>query len=783
MKRKALSALLVLGLAAPAPAQQLLAWPIGAANAAMRAFLPGMPIPQPFLPGPGPRPLPQPVPMPGPRPAPVLPPEASPVTMAAYHVEGTITDQVAELTYRIVFRNPTDRRLEGVLMVPLPADASLSGFSMVIGGKETKGELLEATQASSIYQSIVSRAIDPGLLELIGERMFRAKVFPIEPRGEIVATLKMTQTLPKSGGLVSLSVPMRSARFTQGEGGRASARIALKTTRPLRTILSSNAETRIVRDGEHGATISYEEGSAGPQDLALTFSMREDPLAAGVLAYRESGEDGTFLLTLSPKIETEAKAAPKAIVFVVDRSGSMTEGGKMDQAKKALAWCVERLNPQDRFGVVDFATDWNALDEGALLAATPENKARAKRYIERIEAAGGTNIEAGLDQGLKLLNTAGGITPMLFFLTDGVPTIGQTDPGALLRKAAQDNAALRARVFSFGVGSDVNTLLLDKLAEAGRGARDYVAPNEDIEAKVSSLYQKVSRPALTDVKVEWNGVEVDQMFPKPVPDLFHGGELALYGRFRAGGKGTVVVTGKAGGKPARFEFPVELPAENSRNAFLPRLWASQKIGHELDMIRLSGRPADPEVVASIVKLAKKHGIVTPYTSFLVTEEGTDLGRVQSEARRRFDGLSMNAARSGFAGGPGAAAEAQADSMVFGMMKSGASSVASVRGAAAAPAVMLAKLEKDARDENKSKGFASVETRTIGGKTFYKRGEVWVDADAEAPEAASLRAVAVAARGAAYFDLLSKDPGLARYFALGSEVTVLHRGVVYKVSAK
>ncbi|MEQ1917646.1 MAG: VIT domain-containing protein [Elusimicrobiota bacterium] len=784
MKRNALSVLLVLGLAAPAPAQQLLAWPIGAANAAMRIFLPGMPMPHPIFPGPGPRPLP----MPGPRPTPTLPPEASPVTMTGYHVEGTITDQVAELSYRIVFRNPTDRRLEGVLMVPLPADASLSGFSMVIGGKETKGELLEASQASSIYQSIVSRAIDPGLLELVGERMFRAKVFPIEPHGEIVATLKMTQTLAKNGGLVTLSVPMRSARFTQGEGGRASARIALKTTRPLRTILSSNADTRIVRDGDRGALITYEEGAAGPQDLALTFSMREDPLAAGVLAYRESGEDGTFLLTLSPKIEIEAKAAPKAVVFVVDRSGSMTEGGKIDQAKKALTWCVDRLNPQDRFGVVDFATDWNALEDGALLAATPENTARAKRYFERIEAAGGTNIEAGLDQRLKLLNTAGAITPMLFFMTDGVPTIGQTDPGALLRKAAQDNTALRARIFSFGVGSDVNTLLLDKLAEAGRGARDYVAPNEDIEAKVSALYQKVSHPALTDVKLAWNGVEVDQVFPKPVPDLFHGGELALYGRFRAGGKGTLVVTGKANGKPARFEFPVELPAENSRNAFLPRLWAAQKIGHELDLIRLSGRPADAEVVSSIVRLAKKHGIVTPYTSFLVTEEGTDLRRAENEGRRRFDALSMNAARSGFSGGAGAAAEAQADSMTFREM-SAPSSVAAVRGAGGkagsfdAPSRMLAKLEKKARDDNKDKGYASVETRTIGGKTFYDRNGTWVDADAETPEASSSRTVNVAARSGAYFELLSKDPGLARYFALGSEVTVLHRGTLYKVSAK
>lgn len=780
MKPTAPLALLVLSLAVPVPAQQLLAWPVGAA-AAFRVFLPGMPMPRPLVPGP----RPAPIPLPGPRPAPVLPPDSTPVTMTGYRVEGTVTDQVAELSYRIVFRNPTDRRLEGVLMVPLPSDASLSGFSMVIGGKETKGELLEASQASSIYQSIVSRAIDPGLLELVGERMFRARVFPIEPRGEIVATLRLTQTLAKNGGLVTLSVPMRSARFTQGEGGRASARIELKSSRPLRTMLSSNPDVKIERRGENEALVTYDEGPAGPQDLGLTFSMKEDPLAAGVLAYREAGEDGSFLLTLSPKLEAAARAQPKAVVFVVDRSGSMMEGGKMEQARKALLWCVERLNPQDRFGIVDFATSWNALDDSALLAATPDNKARARRYIERISAAGGTNIEAGLDRGLSLLNTARGATPMLFFLTDGVPTIGETDPAALLRKAAQDNASLRARVFSFGVGSDVNTLLLDKLAQNGRGARDYVTPSEDIETKVSLLYQKVSNPALTDVKVEWKGVEVDEVYPKPVPDLFYGGELALYGRYRAGGKGVVVITGKADGKTARFEFPVDLPNESSRDAFLPRLWASQKIGYELDAIRLSGKPADPEVVTSIVRLAKKHGIVTPYTSFLVTEEGADPRAAEREGRRRFNALARNAAASGFGGGARAAAEAQSDSMIFGAM-SGRAELSAVRGAkglsapAAAPAMMLDGLEKKARADNKDKGLDSVATRTVGGKTFYDRGGTWTDADAEAEGASSARTVTVAARSAAYFELLAKDPALARYFALGTRVTVAKNGVIYKV---
>jgi Ca-activated chloride channel family protein len=719
-----------------------------------------------------------------------MPAEASPITMTGYHVTGTVHDNAAELTYRIVFRNPTDRRLEGVLMVPLPADATLSGFSMVIAGKETKGELLEATQASAIYQAIVSRAIDPGLLELVGERMFRARVFPIEPRGEIVATLKMTQMLPKSGGLVTLTVPMKSARFLQGEGGRTSAALDIRTSRPLRTIVASSPDVKIGRDGERAAQVRYEQGDGGLQDLSLTFSMREDPLAAGVLAYRETGEDGTFLLTLAPRLEAPAKAAPKAVVFVVDRSGSMTEGGKMDQARKALSWCMDALNPQDRFGIVDFATDWNALEESALLTATPENKARAKRYIERMEAAGGTNIEAGLDQGLKLLAGAGEATPMLFFMTDGVPTIGQTDPAALLRKAAEANRSLRARVFSFGVGSDVNTLLLDKLADAGRGARDYVAPSEDLEAKLSSLYQKVSRPALTDVKLEWKGVETSQVYPKNVPDLFHGGELALYGRYGAGGKGTLVVTGKAGGKPARFEFPVELPDSAPKNEFLPKLWATQRIGHELDAIRMSGRPADPEVVASIVKLAKKHGIVTPYTSYLVTEEGTDMRVANEAARRRFDMMSAGAAGSGFRGGRAEAERAQNDSLSFGRM-SGA--VSAIRGAgmkaggafdeapASAPAMELKNLEKKAREQLKDSGVAAVATRTIGGKTFYRRGTVWTDADAEAPEAASARKTTVAARSAEYFALLAKDPALARWFALGSAVKVLHRGVVYTVT--
>ena len=369
MKRFATLAVLAAGLsAATASAQQLLAWPLGTAPGVWRGFLPHEPLPFPQ-----PRPNPRPVPLP----MPVFPPQASPVAMSGYRVEGTVTDQVAELTYRIAFHNPTDRRLEGMLMVPIPAETSLSGFSMTVGGKEAKGELLEASQAASIYEGIVRQQRDPGLLELVGERMFRARVFPIEPRGDVVATLKLTQTLPQSGGLVSLRVPMRSAHFTSGQGGRASARIALRTTDPMRSLFSPNSEVRVERSGEREAVVTYEEGAAGPQDVALMYSLRRDPLAAGVLAYREEGEDGAFMLSLSPKVEdAAAKAAPKDVVFVLDRSGSMADDGKIDQAKKALSYCVSRLGPNDRFGIVDFATDWNAMEE-RLLPGDEASKARS----------------------------------------------------------------------------------------------------------------------------------------------------------------------------------------------------------------------------------------------------------------------------------------------------------------------------------------------------------------------------------------------------------------------
>jgi len=763
--------------ASPAAAQQLVVWPIG------------KPSPFPIIlqpPRPGPRPVPVPFPV---RPLPLPPEDGTRLGITGYRVQGKIQDSAASLDTTIVFHNSSASRLEGVLVVPIPAGTVLSSFNMTAGGKTLKGELLEAGQASAIYESIVRQMRDPGLLELVGERMLRARVFPIEPHSDIVVRIGLSQVLHASGGITSLTLPLRSAQLTGAQAQGASVHLTLNARAPIRTLYSPLPGVKIQRQGDRGAVVTYESREASESDLDLFYSLARGPLAAGLTTFKEEDEDGTFMLSLAPRREAAAeggKAAstPKDVVFIVDRSGSMEDNGKFKQAQAALSYCVGKLKPEDRFGIVDFATETSMFERG-LQQATPGTRARALRYIARLEPSGGTNIEGALGDGLSLLDGKGGGMAMVFFLTDGLPTVGQTQMEELLRAAGAKNREPRARLFVFGVGNDVNTLFLDKLAQGNRGSQDYVRPNENIETKVSSLYQKVAEPALTDVQLAWKGVEVEQVVPRRVDDIFFGSELVLFGRYKAWGKGTLVVTGKAAGKPARFEYPVEFPERADANGFLPRLWASQKVAAELDAVRLAGR-ADPEVVESIVRLAKRYGIVTPYTSYLITEDGMDMGMARRRMEVQARSLSQDAFESGSrsAGGADQSARAQKASSFLSAMSG---SAASVRGSAesAAPmaavqGAMILDAEKEARSELHKKGIQAARTRTVAGKTFYLRGEEWVDGVLDGVKDALAKAVTVRYMSEDYFRLLQAEPGLGRYLSLGSRMALSYRGKTYRV---
>lgn len=735
-------------------AVNLFAWPENEKEAGRR-FLPGQPVER--------------RPMAWFQPAPAVSAGVTPLTLKDMRLSGKIINNTAQITADFTFHNPSNMRMEGVLMVPLPADVVMTGFVMNSGGKEMKGELLEANQAQTIYENIVRQMRDPGLLELVGQRMLRARVFPIEPRGQIDVTVTYSQLLNKAGDLHELTLP-----FTQATGNAkmAPAKVTLdiESTTSIRHLYSPVSGVEITRKGEKRARLTY-RGDASGQPFQLFYGTQEDPLSAGLLAHREAGEDGFFLLSLSPRPAEGAAAVAKDIVFVLDRSGSMNQNGKMDQAKEALRFCLKSLGSDDRFGIVTFATSADVFDER--LVAAGEGKERALRFVDRIEAAGGTNIDEGVGEALRLLKNRSDRVPMVFFITDGLPTIGETHFDRLLEKVKERSAERQTRLYVFGVGDDVNTLLLDRMAQENHGARDYVLPGETIENKVSTLYTKVAKPALTDVALDWDGAEVNEVYPRRVNDLFYGEDLVILGRYAKGEKTALTVTGRRGEKKEKFTFNVSLPDRSSENSFIDRLWAHRKVSVELDAIRLGGR-ADPEVIEGIVRIAKRYGIVTPYTSYLITEDGETMANAVRTAVPEMRRMAYDAREGGRGGDPMRDRSAQMESMAL----SRAEKVMAPSASGASITMGIGSSFQETKDRMKAKGVSVADTREVEGKIFYKRADTWTDGEYEAdPRGAVTEVVSL---GEDYFKRLRSQPRLAKFFALGKNVIVKWNGVVYKV---
>jgi len=206
---------------------------------------------------------------------------------------------------------------------------------------------------------------------------------------------------------------------------------------------------------------------------------------------------------------------------------------------------------------------------------------------------------------------------VIIFLTDGQPTVGETNEDRLVESIATRSTAVR--IFSFGIGTDVNTHLLDRIAEKTNAFSQYVLPEEDIELKLSSFYTKIKEPVLSNVELAFTGeVKVNQLYPHDLPDLFKGETLTVFGRYSGGGAGAVKVTGTLNGERREFVSDVKFVKEDVSRGFIPRLWATRRVGWLLDEIRLRGESM--ELKDEIVRLAREHGIVTPYTSYLILED-------------------------------------------------------------------------------------------------------------------------------------------------------------------
>lgn len=543
-----------------------------------------------------------------------------PLAIRSHHVSVGVRERIAETTVTQTFVNGTASTLEATYVFPVPEGASVSGFAMWVNGQRVEGELLDAGTARSVYESIVARMRDPGLVEYIGDDVFRARVYPIAPGAEQRIEIRFTQTLEYQGSVVHYHYPLRAGAAYGSTLEALTIQTDLASRTAIQSVYSPTHAIAVQRDGDHhviaaigGTHVSLD------QDFDLYYTVADEEVGLSLLSHREPNEDGYFLAMVSPRTEIgEAQVAAEEVLFVMDTSGSMA-GDKLQRAQAALDYMLGRLRPTDYFQVVRFSTDVETLfDGGHSVPATPEHVARARRFGAHFVAGGGTAIAPALTEALRTRPPTGALPRMVVFLTDGMPTVGQTDPATITRNVS--TLAAGARLFVFGVGDDVNTTFLDGLADANGGVGDYFRDGAELQRRMIAFFDRVSYPVFTDLHLSIEGAEPYDVYPRDLGHLYRGEQLLVVGRYRGEGDARVVLSGRFGGESTTRElaYAVAFPRTEARNDFLPRVWAVRKVGTLLDDIRLHGEQT--ELRDEVVSLARRFGIVTPYTSFLVTPD-------------------------------------------------------------------------------------------------------------------------------------------------------------------
>jgi Ca-activated chloride channel homolog len=713
------------------------------------------------------------------RPVPNLP-RALPVR--SIKIETRIVGQVATTHIEQVFRNDTDAVLEGTYFFPIPESASISEFAIWENGQRLVGEVRSREEARRIYDEIVRRQRDPGLLEYAGTNLFQASIFPIPARSDKKLELTYTQVLTAESGTVAYRYPLGVGRNLTTVGS-VTGRVEIENREPLRTIYSPSHNIATTRsNGDQRASVTFETGaSSAPQDFQLFYSLSREDFGVSLITHREPGRDGYFLMMISPRNDwAETELAAKDIVFVLDTSGSMAEEGKMEKARAALLFGIRNLRAGDRFNVVSFAGEERLMENG-LIAADERGRARGEEFVRNLRPVGGTNINAAALAAIRQFSTVNAERDrprMLIFLTDGLPTVGETNVNTILEnvRTARERSI---RLFTFGVGYDVNTTLLDRMASENNGVADYVEPREDIEVKVSNFFAKVNSPVLTDLSLDMGGVETDLIYPRQMPDLFRGTQIALIGRYRNPRdmeRVRVRLTGQANRQTRTFTYEsLRFPLVEDANDFLPRLWATRRVGWLMEQIRSNGEQR--ELRDEVVDLGTRYGIVTPYTSYLAIESREQVTVV--------GGANVTSANSNMTA-PTTGRQVQS------LPRNGRGTVANRRAIPSAPpptastGPMAVQQSQQARAQQEAVRVESdarsdeAVVRRIGSKTFYLRDGVWTDAEFRAE--ARLPETTLSFGSDEYFALLRRERRLVEFFALGERVVVVFNSRVYRVNS-
>jgi len=682
-----------------------------------------------------------------------------PLAIQSHRVAVTIEGGVATTRVTEVFLNTTNRRLEATFVFPVPRGAALTDFAMFINGKRVSGEVLEAGKARRIYQDIVRRLRDPGLLEYMDSGLLRMRVFPIEPKSPTRVEVTFTHALPFDSGVYEYTYPMKTGSRASQVLEDFTVSVDIASKQAIKSVYSPTHEVGITRKDDHHAIVGFEKaGATLDRDFTLFYTVSDKDFGLNLLTYRLGDGDGFFALMLSPRVEMpQARVMAKDVAFLIDVSGSMQEQNRIASAREAVKFCLNALNRDDRFAIITFSTAVEQFADG-LQPATADNVQTALDYVGKLEARGGTDLCGAVLKALDLAPE--GDRPYLVVLvTDGKPTVGVTDPGRIIERVEGANRA-NIRVFPFGIAENLDVPLLDRIAETTRAYSDYVAPGREIETKISSFFSKVSNPVLAGLELDFGDIRVADVYPSELPDLFRGSQVVVFGRYKNHGDVALRLTGNVEGEKKEFVYDATFPESNTANSFLPALWARRKIAYLLDQIRLHGR--SDELVDEVVRLSREYGIVTPYTSYLVLPEEARRAGVDRARQSRWMGLA------GPGGGPmPAGAFARATEM-------------RTQAATAMPEPSAVQASRDLR-ALKEAGAAAAESqaaqvRRVAGKTFELRDGVWTDRDYE-KEMGMLR---IKWGSDAYFSVIDALPQVKDYLTLGEAVIVVIDGKALSV---
>jgi Ca-activated chloride channel homolog len=669
----------------------------------------------------------------------------SDVERRASNVEVELRDGVLHYEVEETFINRGGGIGEADYLFPLPKNAAFEGLKLEINGELVAGETMSADEARRIYEDIVRQSRDPALVEWMGHGLLRTRIFPIAAGETRRVVVRFHAVAEREGDAVRVDYfrggqagPVADvARDRKDPEGNLRFRLSYPRSSYGRPY-SPTHDLRVSDDRE----MARVELAGGAREMTLLLPLHRGTRAAiGVLSHAPGREEGFALLTLSPPAIAPRETA-RDITLVLDVSGSMS-GKKIEQAREAGKQLLGTLSSRDRFRLIDFASDVRSFRDEPVFA-TRANIAAAERYLDRLRAEGSTNISGALEEALSI-PAENGRLPLVLFVTDGEATVGERDPERIAAQAASERG--RRRIFTFGVGADLNVALLERLALEGRGTAHFVRPNESVERAVSIVASRLTNPVATDLRVRVEGARLSKMHPAGPYDLFAGQDLVVLARYE--GSGTILVRfeGESANGRVSWTTEAELPERDRENAFVARLWATQRVGYLSAERRRNG--ASPEIDDEIRSLGEKYGIPTELTSYLVLEPGM----VANRSGRDLRGVSV---------APVAEArvrrfeEAKASSAMR-----GAQTLAQAE-AAAAPALQD----------------AGIISRRVGTRTFIMRDSVWTDARFSE----GTRVVKVKPYSEAYFALVRELPDLAAAFALGDRVLVRGTTVAIAVAS-